>query len=84
MGVFAVMSGYLVPLELLPRWIGAVADYLPFRYMLGFPVEVMTGMADRTSVLRGLGVQALMIAGLLGLSTLVWRAGIKRFEAYGA
>jgi ABC-2 type transport system permease protein len=84
MGVFAVLSGYLVPLELLPRWIASVADYLPFRYMLGFPVEVLTGMADRAATLHGLGVQALMIAVLFVASTQVWRVGVKRFEAYGA
>jgi ABC-2 type transport system permease protein len=84
MGLFAVMSGYLVPLELLPGFIRDVAAYLPFRYMLGFPVEVMIGMADRAAVLRGLGVQAAMIAGLYILSHVVWRAGLRRFEAYGS
>jgi len=75
---------YLVPLELLPGWVADLSRWLPFRYMLGFPVEVIIGMADRSAVLRGLGVQAAMIAGLFVLSGAVWRAGLRRFEAFGA
>ncbi len=84
MGMFAVLSGYLVPLELLPRWIGDIAAWLPFRYMLGFPVELIIGMADRGAALQGLAVQVGMVGALALLSGIVWRAGLKRFEAYGA
>jgi viologen exporter family transport system permease protein len=84
MGVYAVMSGYLVPLELMPRWLATAADWLPFRYMLGYPVEVMVGMADRGATLRGLAAQWTMVVVLALLSTVTWRRGLKRFEAYGA
>ena len=42
-GLFMVLSGYLVPLELMPAWCRAIAEALPFRYMLGAPVEILTG-----------------------------------------
>jgi ABC-2 type transport system permease protein len=84
MGDYAVMSGYLVPLELMPRALAVIADWLPFRYMLGFPVEVMVGMADRAATLRGLGAQWAMVAVLAALSTLAWKKGLRRYEAYGA
>ncbi len=84
LGVYALLSGYLVPLELMPRWVGDAATWLPFRYMLGFPVQVLIGMVDRAAALRGVGVQAVMIAVLMALSSLAWRGGLRRFEAYGA
>ncbi len=84
LGLFAAMSGYLVPIELLPGWLRAVADVLPFRYMLGFPVEVVIGMADRAATLRGLEAQWGLIALLFVLAAVTWRAGLKRFEAFGA
>ena len=84
LGLFAVMSGYLVPLELLPRWLSTIADCLPFRYMLGFPVEVVIGMSDRAATLRGLEAQWGLIAILFVLAAVSWRAGLKRFEAFGA
>jgi ABC-2 type transport system permease protein len=83
-GLFAVMSGYLVPLELLPRWLSIIADFLPFRYMLGFPVEVVIGMADRAAMLRGLEAQLGMCVALVVITGFTWRAGLKRFEAFGS
>ena len=38
-----ILSGYLIPLELLPSWTRAIADALPFRYTLAFPVEIGSG-----------------------------------------
>src|ERR1041385_4201772 len=32
LGLFAVLSGYMVPLELYPGWVRALATALPFRY----------------------------------------------------
>lgn len=81
---FAVLSGYLVPHAIMPPWMQQVSDWLPFRYMLGFPVEMMIGMADRAAALRGLAFQWSMVLILGAVATVAWRAGLKRFEAYGA
>ena len=37
------LAGQIAPLTLFPRWIQVVADILPFRWMLGFPVELVLG-----------------------------------------
>jgi ABC-2 type transport system permease protein len=42
-GLFIILSGYLIPLDLMPAWCRAIADALPFRYMLGAPVEILVG-----------------------------------------
>ena len=47
-------------------------------------MEAIIGMADRAAVLRGLGIQWLMIGAATLISAAVWRAGLRRFEAYGA
>jgi ABC-2 type transport system permease protein len=51
--------------------------------MLSFPVEVLLGKLDRHAMLATLGYQWLLIAGLLALMGWLWRAGIRRFNAYG-
>lgn len=84
MGLWAVLSGYLVPLELLPGSLQSVARWLPFRYMLAVPVEALTNKATRPEVLAGLATQWGMIAFFGTLAVLLWRQGIKRFEAFGA
>lgn len=83
LGVHTILSGYLVPLELLPPWIAQAARWLPFRYMLGFPVETLIGMQDRAAALRDLGAQWIYVAVMLVATLSVWRAGTKRFVAFG-
>src|SRR5512134_1737149 len=75
LGLFGVFSGYLVPLELFPRWLETASRVLPFRYMLAFPVEMVTGMTPRAAALRELAIQWAFVA-LVGLAArLVWRSG---------
>ncbi len=83
MGLFGVFSGYLVPLELFPRWLGDVARFLPFRYMLAFPVEMIVGMTPRGSALAQLAIQWLFVGALTAGAHLCWRAGLRRFAAFG-
>lgn len=84
LGLFAVMSGYLVPLAFMPDWLVGAARVLPFRYMLGYPVELLIGHLTRAEALELLAVQWAFVAGLLVLAIVVWRAGLRRYEAYGA
>jgi ABC-2 type transport system permease protein len=83
LAVHAIFSGYLIPIEALPSWIGRAAAVLPFRYMLGFPVEILVGLVGRGEVLRQLGVQWGYVLGMFALAMLVWRAGVRRFGAFG-
>jgi ABC-2 type transport system permease protein len=83
LGLFGVFSGYLVPLELFPPWLAALARALPFRYMLAFPVEMIIGMQPRARALAELGIQWLFVA-VLGTAALgIWRVGLRRFAAFG-
>jgi ABC-2 type transport system permease protein len=85
LGVFAVLSGYLIPLALLPDWAQAIARWAPFRYMLAFPVELAIGFyPDRAAALRDLGIQWLWTAIVITAALEVWRRGIRRYEAYGS
>ena len=83
MGLFGVFSGYLVPLELFPRWVTALARALPFRYMLAFPVEMLIGMQTRQLALVELAVQWLFVGALGAIAAAVWRIGLRRFAAFG-
>jgi ABC-2 type transport system permease protein len=83
MGLFGIFSGYLVPLDLFPPWLASLARFLPFRYMLAFPVEMVTGLLPRERALAELGIQWLFVGGLFLLVSLAWRRGIRRFSAVG-
>jgi ABC-2 type transport system permease protein len=80
---FMVFSGYLVPLDLFPPGMRALADVLPFRYGLAFPVEVATGAVAGTAMLRLLAIQWGLIALSGAAALLAFRAGVRRFAAFG-
>lgn len=83
LGVHAIFSGYLIPLEVLPAWIRGATRVLPFRYMLGFPVETLVGLESRGRAVRELGAQWGYVGLFFAVSLLVWRNGVRRFAAYG-
>jgi ABC-2 type transport system permease protein len=81
--VYAIFSGYLIPLEALPGWVRAAATVLPFRFMLAFPTEVLAGLVERRHAVVLLGWQWLYVAGAATVALTVWRAGVRRFSAFG-
>lgn len=84
MGVFAILSGYLVPLALMPGWIRTIAANAPFRHMLSTPVEILIGRVHGTAALELVGVQWAWALGAFGTALLSWHLGVRRYEAYGA
>ena len=83
LGCYTVLSGYVMPLELFPESVRALIGRLPFRQMLAFPVENMLGLESRADSLRDLALQWTWVAAFTVLAALLWRAGMKRFGAYG-
>jgi len=80
---FMLLSGYLIPLELFPPVLAKVAHALPFRYTMAYPVEVVTGLIQGSEALYDLAIQWAYVAITFALALLAWRAGTRRFSAYG-
>jgi len=83
LGLHFLLSGYLIPLELLPGWVARIAYVSPFRYTLSFPVEIVIGLIPAGRLLHDLGIQWLYVVTLLAITLAVWRAGMRRFVAFG-
>lgn len=83
LAIHAILSGYLVPLESLPGWVSGVARVLPFRFMLGFPVETLVGLQTRSAALTDLGIQWAYVAVFFVAALAAWRSGVRRFAAFG-
>jgi ABC-2 type transport system permease protein len=78
-----LFAGQVAPVVLLPGIMLEVALYLPFRYMIGFPVEILIGSLTETQIKFGFAIQIgwLMITWIIFL--VIWRSGVKRFTAVG-
>jgi ABC-2 type transport system permease protein len=84
---FALMlflSGQIAPLALLPHPIRVAAEILPFRWMIGFPVELLLGRLTPAEAMTGLGAQAAWLVAGLVLLRVTWRAGLRVYSAVGA
>jgi ABC-2 type transport system permease protein len=84
MAVEMLLSGRLVPLTLMPGWVQTLADFLPFKWTFGFPIESLVSDMSTRSLFLGLGAQVMWTAIGYVLFTFAWRAAIKRFSAVGA
>jgi len=78
-----LLAGQVAPTVLLPGALRSAANVLPFRYMLGFPVEVLTGRLGAAEVGRGFASQAAWLAVALILYRVLWRSGVRRYSAVG-
>jgi ABC-2 type transport system permease protein len=78
-----LLAGQVAPTTLLPGILQQVATWLPFRYMIGFPVEVLTGQLDTTGILTGFTFQVGWLTVALVLFGVMWRTGVKRYSAVG-
>lgn len=78
-----VLAGQVAPTDLLPGGLRTVAEWLPFRYMLGFPIEVLLGKVHGGALPRGMIVQLAWLTVAGGLAYSFWRRGVRRHAAVG-
>jgi len=78
-----LLSGIVAPVALLPPLLQMTAKALPFRYMVGFPVEILTQSLPQSEILMGFGVQAAWLALAALLAALLWKTGLRRYSAIG-
>jgi ABC-2 type transport system permease protein len=78
-----LLAGQVAPLALLPGALQAAATVLPFRYMIAFPVEILTGQLDAPRIAAGFGWQVFWLAFAVGLYRLLWIRGLRRYAAVG-
>jgi ABC-2 type transport system permease protein len=83
LGITSVLSGYLVPLDLFPPGLRQLAMALPFRFTLSFPVELCLGRLGHGQALQLFAVQWGYVLLFATGTQLLWRAGMRRFGAFG-
>lgn len=79
-----LLSGRIVPLDLLPEWAQTAAFFLPYQWSFAFPIEVAIGRETAEQTIMGIGIQIVWL--LIGsvLVRFMWRRGVRRYSAVGA
>ncbi|CAG0968869.1 hypothetical protein ANRL3_01368 [Anaerolineae bacterium] len=78
-----LLAGQVAPIALLPDVLQIAAKVLPFRYMVSFPVEVFVGQLSPIELGTGVVIQLGWLLIAMGLSAVMWRAGVRRYSAVG-
>ena len=79
-----MLGGVVAPLDLFPAPVKAIANYLPFRFMLSFPVEIVSGRMTTIDVLSGLTAMMFWLVFFVVLYRWLWSKGVRQFSAFGA
>ena len=83
-GVGQFLSGWIAPLALFPAGFRQLANWFPFRSTLGLPVEILMGQLTWPEIWFGLAVATGWAILFLAIYRLLWRFGLRRYEAVGA
>ena len=78
-----MLSGRMFPLAFMPQLVQDVLRWLPFPYELYFPASVLMNRVHGNDLWFGLGIQAFWVAvGAVG-AHLMWRRGLRKYQAVG-
>ena len=78
-----LLSGRLVPLSLMPEWAQSLANFLPFKWTFGYPIEALIARLPEEQLFGGLLVQLAWIVGGSIVVMVGWRFAVRRFSAVG-
>ena len=77
------LSGELIPLDFFPAGLIAVNNFLPFKYLLYFPLSILLNRLSDWELFYGLMFQLAWCLFAYGLYRLVLRRGSRVYSAYG-
>lgn len=82
--VFDFLSGQFAPVELLPEPLRSIAEVLPFRWCIDFPVQLAMGRVSHRDAVIGLGMLVAWNVVMFAVFKLAWRVSAIRYSAVGS
>jgi len=79
-----LFSGQFVPLILMPKLIQDIAQFLPFQFLIYYPIQLILGNLSQAQIIQGYVVAAVWLVISIAFFNIVWRNGVKRYSAVGA
>ncbi len=76
-----LLSGSIAPIALMPKGLQAIADWSPFRYVLSFPLEILTEHSSMVGLNFVISLSWLILFVSSGL--LLFNFGLRRYSAIG-
>lgn len=81
--VINVASGGIFPLDIFGDKVMTVLNFLPFKYIIYFPTNIINGKMSFNDIAVGILVQGVWIFLLSLISKTIWNIGMKKYVAIG-
>jgi ABC-2 type transport system permease protein len=82
--VIIALSGGIFPLAVFGAPAERVLSWLPFRFTIQFPTELLAGRVPSADLLPSFALAALWMLILVAVGQLAWNRGLRRFAAVGS
>lgn len=79
----ALLSGRIVPITFLPDYLKSFSHYLPFRYLVSFPIEIALGKLSNSDLIQGFIILICWTIAFWYIQKLLYKEGTKKFGGYG-
>lgn len=77
------LSGQFLPLNIFGATAYEIIKWLPFRYIIGFPIEIYLSKFTASELYLGFGIGLFWVAALFTIERIMYARGIKKFKAVG-
>ncbi len=81
--LYQVASGVLIPYSFLPPTVHDVFSFLPYRYIISAPAELLTGQLGEQEAFKIILIQLTWILLLFIVVSVEWRQGLKKYAPPG-
>ncbi len=77
------LSGMYFPLDIMPRLIFQILSYMPFTYLVYFPLKIFLGQLNNNYIIQGILISFFWILIFILLIKFLWHKGLKTYTAEG-
>ena len=81
--IISILSGELMPIDVMPTFVTRILLFLPFSYSVYFPTQVIMGELAIKDILFRLIIQIVWITVFVLFGRLVWNMGVRKYESVG-
>lgn len=78
-----IFAGYILPINLLPKFLENISYILPFAYMIYFPITAFQGKYELVQLMQIIATQIIWLFIFFMLYKVLWRRGLRKFTAVG-
>ena len=78
-----MISGQYIPIRLFPEEVLSIIKWTPIPYLVDFPVSIATGIINQSQWIPQIYLALIWCLILTIISFIIYKIGIKGYEAYG-